>query len=518
MAIIASPLEPVQLTGLSVTERLFQGLEPRPDDVVLVEGPTGREMTAAALMDAIRRLAGGLSARGQGSGTVTALMLPNMPEFVIAFHGAAFAGGTITTINPTYTAEELNYQLRDSAATLLITIPPFLEVARKGAEGTAVTEIVVAGEAEGATPLSALMGDAQPAQTPVDVERDVLVLPYSSGTTGLPKGVMLSHLNLVVNVDQVIAAGDMRPGDWNVAFLPFFHIYGMTVQMNAVLGNGGQVVTMPRFDLEMFLRLLQDHRAREVYIVPPVAVALAKHPMVDEFDLSALETLFSGAAPLGGAVADAAAARLGARAIQGWGMTEISPVGTLSAPWRQKPGSVGTAAPNTELRIVDPETGADLGTGEEGELWLRGPQVMLGYLNNPEATRATLTQDGWLRTGDLASIDADGFVTIHDRLKELIKVNGFAVAPAEIEAVLLTHPEVDDAAVTGMPDDEAGERPVAHVILKPGASADDAALKAHVLEHLSHYKALGAVHFVETIPKSASGKILRRLLREPVAA
>jgi len=518
MAIITSPLAPVPLTGLSITERLFQGLESRRDEVVLVEGPTGREIKAGALIDAIRRLAGGLTARGHGKGAVTALMAPNMPDFVTVFHGAAFAGGTITTVNPTYTAEELAHQLKDSGATLLITIPPFLDVARKGAEGTAVTEIVVIGEAEGATPLAALMGAPQDAQTPVDVLRDTVVLPYSSGTTGLPKGVMLSHRNLVVNVDQVIAGGDMRPGDWNVAFLPFFHIYGMTVQMNAVLGNGGQVVTMPRFDLEMFLRLLQDYRAREVYLVPPVAVALAKHPMVDEFDLSALETLFSGAAPLGGDVADAAGKRLGARAIQGWGMTELSPVATLTGPERAKSGSVGVAAPNTELRVVDPETGADLGTDEQGELWVRGPQVMLGYLANPEATAATLTGDGWLKTGDLASIDADGFVTIHDRLKELIKVKGFAVAPAEIEAVLLAHPEVDDAAVTGMQDEEAGERPVAHVILKPGAAATEDAIKAHVLEHLSHYKALGAVNFVDTIPKSASGKILRRLLRAPVPA
>ena len=264
MTIITSRYAPVPLTGLSITERLFQGLEHRPGETVLIDGPTGRGVTAGALMEGIRRLAGGLTERGQGKGAVTALMAPNIPEYVTVFHGVAWAGGTITTINPTYTAEELRHQVNDSGATMLVTVAPFLDTARAGAEGTKVREIVVIGEAEGATPLSALMGTPIASQVPVDVERDVVVLPYSSGTTGLPKGVMLSHRNLVVNVDQALAAGDANPGDWTVAFLPFFHIYGLTVMMNMFLGGGANLVTLPRFDLELFLRLVQEHRARQL--------------------------------------------------------------------------------------------------------------------------------------------------------------------------------------------------------------------------------------------------------------
>ena len=514
MTIITSRYAPVPLTGLSITERLFQGLEHRPGDTVLIDGPSGRSVTAGALMEGIRRLAGGLTERGQGKGAVTGLMAPNIPEYVTVFHAVAWAGGTITTINPTYTAEELRHQLVDSGATMLITVAPFLETAKAGAEGTKVREIVVIGEAEGATPLADLMGAPIATQVPVDVERVVVVLPYSSGTTGLHMGVMLSHRNLVVNVDQALAAGDANPGDWTVAFLPFFHIYGLTVMMNMFLGGSANLVTLPRFDLELFLRLVQEHRARQLFIVPPVALALAKHPLVDQFDLSAVDLIFSGAAPLGGEVSEAAARRLGCAVVQGWGMTEISPIGLMSPNGAARPGSVGTAVPNTELRIVDPETGVDAAPGAEGELWVRGPQVMLGYLNRPDATAETIVEGGWLRTGDLATVDADGYVTIHDRLKELIKVKGFQVAPAELEAVLLTHADVTDCAVIGVPDEEAGERPFAHVVCRQGATLTEDAVKAHVLEHLSHYKALGGVRFVESVPKSASGKILRRLLRD----
>jgi len=507
-------MAPVPLKDVSITERLFQGLEGRSDDVVLTDGPTGREITAAALMEQIRCLAGGLVARGQGKGTVIALMAPNMPEFVTVFHGAAFAGATITTVNPTYTAEELRHQLSDSGAALLVTVPAFLDTARAGMEGTDVSEVIVIGEAEEGVPLAALIGEPLSQQAAVDLDHDILCLPYSSGTTGLPKGVMLSHRNLVVNVDQALPNILIKPGDVTVAFLPFFHIYGMTVLMNLYPAAGGGLVTMPRFDLPLFLELIQKHRARDLYIVPPVALALAKHPLVDSYDLSSVERMVSGAAPLGGEIAEAAAERIGCDFVQAWGMTELSPIGTFSPIGAARVGSVGQAVGSTDIRIVDPETHQDLGRNMEGELWLRGPQVMMGYLGRTEATADTLTKDGWLRTGDLASVDADGYVTIHDRLKELIKVKGFQVAPAELEAVLLMHPDVADAAVIGAPDAEAGERPVAHVVRKPTTSVDADTLKAHVLEHLAHYKALAAVHFIDTIPKSASGKILRRLLRD----
>ncbi|MDU8945902.1 AMP-binding protein [Ovoidimarina sediminis] len=513
MTIVKSRFDPVSPTSLSVTERLFQGLQRDPDRTVLTDGPTGRTMTASDLETGIRRLASGLLARGCGTGTVTALMAPNIPEYVIVFHGAAYAGGAITTVNPTYTADELHHQLRDSGATLLVTIPQFLETARVGIEGTGVTEIVVIGEAEGATPLATLLGEPLQNQIPVDLDEDVVALPYSSGTTGLPKGVMLTHRNLVMNIDQTLVAADVRSEDVTIAFLPFFHIYGLTVLMNLHLAHGASLVTMPRFDLELFLELVQTHRPRSLYCVPPVAIALAKHPVVDQFDLSSVEIFFSAAAPLGAELGEAVATRLGCCSMQGYGMTELSPVSHLVHRDAPRPGSCGQTIPNTECRIVNPETGEICGTGEQGELWVRGPQVMKGYLNNPEATAATITPDGWLRTGDLASFDADGYLFIHDRLKELIKVKGFQVAPAELEAVLLTHPDVADAAVIGVPDEEAGERPAAFVVAKPGTEPSEEALKAHVAEKLSSYKALSEVRFIDTIPKAASGKILRRVLR-----
>ncbi len=499
----ASPFPPIALTGESITERIFRGLVGDPDRVVLIDGPSGREMTAGALEAGIRRLAGGLKARGIGKGDVVAILAPNCPEYAVVFHGVAFAGATVTTINPTYTAPEVSHQLTDSGARLLVTIPAFLETARAAFAG----EIVVIGEAEGATPLTALMGEPLAEQVPIDAATDVVVLPYSSGTTGLPKGVRLSHRNLVANVDQCLAVIGCNPGEWSVGFLPFFHIYGQTVLMNLHLAAGAGVVTMPRFDLQQFLTLAAKYRTPTLYSAPPVAVALAKHPMVAEFDLSCVERFFSGAAPLGGDVGDAVAGRIGCLSVQGYGMTEMSPVSHATPRGQARKGSVGVTLPSTECRIV--VDGRDAGPGEAGELWVRGPQVMLGYHNRPEATAETLV-DGWLRTGDLAEVDAEGWVYIRDRLKELIKVKGFQVAPAEVEAVLLTCQMVRDAAVRGVPDDEAGEVPVAFVV--PTEGADEGAIRAHLAEQLAHYKLPKRITFIEAVPKSASGKILRRML------
>jgi 4-coumarate--CoA ligase len=511
MTIHRSPLPPVPLPGLTVTERLFQGLAGRVGETVIVDGPTGRGMTAGELAQGIARLAGGLVAAGMRPGDVTAVLAPNLPAYVVAFHGPLYAGGTVTTINPTYTAAEVRHQLKDSGATRLVTVPAFLDTARAAAAGTAVGAIAAIGGAEGAAALEDWMADPLPAQVPVDVERQTAVLPYSSGTTGLPKGVRLSHRNLVVNIDQSLPLLNVRPGDWSVAFLPFFHIYGQTTLMNLHLASGANLVTMPRFDLALFLRLCADYRTPQMFVAPPVAVALAKHPVVDQFDLSATRRLFSGAAPLGGDVAEALGRRLGLEAVQGYGMTEMSPVSHATPPGANRPGTVGVCLPGTECRIVDPETGLD---APSGELWVRGPQVMLGYHGNPAATAAALTSDGWLRTGDLGEFDAEGYLTLRDRLKELIKVKGFQVAPAEVEAALLTHPGVADAAVIGRPDAEAGEVPVAFVVRQPGGDATAEDLVAHLSGRLTSYKLPRAVRFVDAIPKSASGKILRRLLRD----
>jgi 4-coumarate--CoA ligase len=255
---------------------------------------------------------------------------------------------------------------------------------------------------------------------------------------------------------------------------------------------------------------LAREKVAKLFVAPPVVLAFAKHPMIDDHNLSALKFMLSGAAPLGGDVAEAAAARLGAEVTQGYGMTEASPVTHFTVPGTNRAGTVGQLAPGTEARIVDPRTGKD---ADEGELWVRGPQVMLGYHNNVEATMRTLSAEGWLHTGDLAKAETDGYFAILDRVKELIKVSGFQVAPAEVEAALLAHPDVADAAVTAISDDHSGERPKAHIVAKPGTKLTADSIDSFLAARLAPYKRPTVVVFVEMIPKSASGKILRRLLK-----
>jgi acyl-CoA synthetase (AMP-forming)/AMP-acid ligase II len=509
-----SPFPDVEIPDIPLTAFVFESAAARSDKAAIIDGPSGRVVTYGQLVEQIRQLAGGLTAKGFGPGQVLAIMAPNVPEYAVVFHAVAMTGGTITTINPTYTPHELHHQLSDAGASILVTIPMFLDTARQGAEDTQVDEIFVLGEAEGgAESLSTLMGDPLTEPAAVDAD-DVVVMPYSSGTTGLSKGVMLTHRNLIANIIQVVAPAELTEDDTIIAVLPFFHIYGMQVLMNAGLAAGATIVTMPRFDLEQFLQLHETHGITRSFVAPPIAVALAKHPMVDNFDLSALKQVFSGAAPLSAELAAEAGARIGCEIVQGYGMTELSPVSHLTPPGGFKPGSVGVTAPNTETMIVDPATGEALGVDQDGEVWVRGPQVMKGYLNNPTATEATIDPDGWLHTGDIGRIDSDGHLYIVDRLKELIKYKGFQVPPAELEALLLTHPAVADAAVIGLPDDEAGEIPVGFVTLRAGEEATADEIMAFVAERVSSYKQIRRLTFLDEIPKSASGKILRRVLRD----
>jgi len=411
----------------SITERVFDGLISRPDDVVLTDGVTGSSLTAKAFMEAVKSLAGGLSAQGFGKDCTVALIAPNSPDYCVIFHAVAWAGGTITTINPTYTAAEIKHQLNDSGAELLITDPQLVDLVGEGIKGTQIRGVAVIEKSDKMTSLQRYYGNPIAEQVPVDLENHSVVLPYSSGTTGLPKGVRLSHRNLVVNVDQCIVGADFRAGEVAAAFLPLFHIYGMTALMNLHLAGGGALVTMPRFDLQLFLQISQDYKARRMWIVPPVALALAKHPIIDNYDLSSVDQVFSGAAPMGEELSDAVAARLNCEMLQAFGMTELAPATHITPLIAPRSGASGLALPNTQCRIVDPETGADMPPGERGELWIKGPQVMLGYLNNEEATAQTITPDGWLKTGDIAIIDTDGYMFIVDRLKELIKFKGFQV-------------------------------------------------------------------------------------------
>ncbi len=502
----------VEIPSLPVTEFVLRRAQELASEPALIDGTSGRTLTYAELAAAVKALAGGLTARGFGRGNVLAIMAPNLPEYAVVFHGTAYAGGIITTINPTYTAGEVKHQLEDSGASILVTVSMFADVAKEAAEGTHVEEVYTLDD----SPLSnfkTLLGEPLAEHADVSPD-DVVCLPYSSGTTGLSKGVMLTHRNLVANLIQTEAMLPIERGETVLCFLPFFHIYGMQVLMNRALGSGGKVVTMPRFDLEQFLSLCQEHQVRRAFVVPPVVLALAKHPLVDKFNLSALQQVFSGAAPLGAELAQDVHARLHCDVAQGYGMTELSPVSHAVADGYTKVGTIGTPTPSTECVIVDPESGERLGVGEPGELWIRGPQVMKGYLNNDEATKATIDENGWLHTGDIAEVDEEGFFTIVDRLKELIKYKGFQVPPAELEALLVGHPGIADAAVIGIPDDEAGELPKAFIALQPNATLSEEDIMAFVADKVAHYKQLRLVEFIDQIPKSASGKILRRMLRD----
>jgi acyl-CoA synthetase (AMP-forming)/AMP-acid ligase II len=512
--VFLSPRPPVEIPRLPVTDYVFEHVRDVEDRTALVDAITGRRMTYAGLEATIARAGAGLAARGYGRGDVFGIFAPNTLEYPIAFHAVARLGGTVTTVNPLFTAGELATQLRDGKAKCLFTIPAFMEKARAAAEQAGLREIIAFGEAEGAVPLTEILTASGPPPSVALGPDDVVALPYSSGTTGLPKGVMLTHGNVVANLAQSEAALPMTRDDVVIAVLPFFHIYGLQVILNGGLRAGATLVVLPRFELETFLRAIQDHRATWAFVVPPIALALAKHPAVDGFELSSLRQVLSGAAPLSADLARAVTSRLHCRMLQGYGMTETSPVTHTNsgASVETKPGSVGALVPNTEGRIVDPASGRELGAGEQGEICVRGPQVMKGYLGRPDATAAMIDADGWLHTGDIGYADADGDFFVVDRLKELIKYKGCPVAPAELEALLLTHAAVADAAVIPSPDEEAGEVPKAFVVLRAQVTPDE--LMAYVAERVAPTKRIRRLEVIDQIPKSPSGKILRRVLVE----
>ena len=521
-----SPFPDVDVPAVSLPAFVLRDVEAHADKAALIDGPSGRTLRYGQLAGAVARVASGLAARGFEKGDVLAISSPNLPEYAVVLLAVTSLGGVVTTANPLSTPDELHRQLVDSGATMLVTVPPLVEAARQAIERTVVRELIVFGEADRATPFAALLDDGvnvDPA--PIDAATDLAVLPYSSGTTGVSKGVMLTHRNLVANLAQLEAmashvAVPVRGDDVVLGLLPFFHSYGMTVVMCYSLFKGATIVTMPRFDLEQFLDLIQTHDVSYINVVPPIVQALAKHPLVDSFDLGSLRGVMSGAAPLGGDIARMAADRVGCTVMQGYGMTELSPVshGNPDDAETIDPSLVGPPIPGTECRLVDVDTGEDVGVREAGELLVRGPQVMRGYLNNPEATATAIDDEGWLRTGDIATVDDDGYFAIVDRVKELIKYKGFQVAPAELEALLLTHDAVADVAVVASPDEEAGEVPKAYVVPQGDLDPDD--VLAFVAERVAPHKRVRRIEIVEQIPKSASGKILRRELidRERAAA
>ena len=515
-----SPYPDEQIPNVSVFDFLFAELsEADAARTAIVDGTSGAETTFGALKHQIELIAGALAGGGLGIGDVVALHCPNVPAFASVFHGILRSGATATTINGLYTAEEIETQLRDSGAKLLFTVSPLLTQAHEGAIAAGLEQdaIIVLDGADGYHNLRELLGAGLPApDVSFDPATHVAVLPYSSGTTGKPKGVKLSHTNLVANVVQTYPVLDVEDDDVVLALLPFFHIYGMTVLLNIAIKKRARLVTMPKFDLGEFLRIIETHRCTYLFIAPPIAVALAKHPLIDNFDLTSVRTVFSGAAPIDSALMKAVADRLGTRTRQG----EASPV-THVLPLEENGmplGSVGVPIANTEVKLVSAETGEEIDAvegaqSEPGEIWVRGPQIMLGYLGRDDATHEAIDDDGFLHTGDIATVGPLGEFTIVDRLKELIKYKGYQVAPAELEALLLTHPDITDSAVVGALDADGQEIPKAFVVRREGSSLDESGVEAFVAEHVAPHKKVRAVAFIDVIPKSTSGKILRKDLR-----
>jgi acyl-CoA synthetase (AMP-forming)/AMP-acid ligase II len=513
--IFRSPTPDVAIPEVPLTPFVLQRAQELADKPAFVDGVTGRTLTFGQFADGVRGIAARLADRGFRRGDVFGIFAPNAPEWAVAYHAVASLGGVSTTVNSLYTADDVAFQLADSGAKFLMTVPAFLDRAKDAADRSGVVETFVAGDTSDPLWSGTWWEGGDPPVAEIDPREDLVVLPYSSGTTGFPKGVMLTHHNIVSNLVQLEQHHHLSAEDRIIAVLPFFHIYGQVVIMNNGLYKGATVVTMPKFDFEAFLEVLQEHSITRAHLVPPIVLALAKHPLVERYDLSSLQLIMSGAAPLDAGLVAQCEERLGVQVIQGYGLTETSPVTHCTPdddPARNKPGAIGPPLPNTEVRVVDWGTGESYGPNQDGEIWVRGPQVMKGYLNNPEATAHTIDDEGWLHTGDIGHADRDGYFVIVDRLKELIKYRGYQVPPAELEAILVGHPAVADAAVIPQADEEAGEVPKAFVVRAGEIDAD--ALIAYVAERVAPHKRIREVEFVEEIPRSASGKILRRVLVE----
>ncbi|GBG36530.1 AMP-binding protein [Mycobacterium montefiorense] len=519
-----SPFPHVVIPETGVYEYVFGDLDEADGDrVALVETATQTEVSYRALVTRIESFAAMLAHRGIGVGDVVGLLSPNSSAFAAALHGILRVGATATPINVLFTVDEIVRQLRDSGARLLITAPRLRAQAEEAASAAGISgsDVVLLDIDEHASPTGSCSPDVD-----FDPATHVAVLPYSSGTTGKPKGVMLTHRNLVANVAQLHPVSGVGPDETLIAVVPFFHSYGLTGLLCAALRDRARLIVMPAFDLGEFLTAIQDYRCTQAYIAPPVAVALAKDPMVDSFDLSSLHTLTSAAAPLDEELAKAVMQRLGCCVVQAYGMTELSPAShVIPLEGRHPAGTVapvsscGWTVPNSESKLVDIETGDEIpvpssGFSESGELCFRGPNVMAGYLGNAAATAEIIDADGFLHTGDLARVDAQGCVYIVDRLKELIKYKGYQVAPAELEALLLTHPGIADVAVVGVIHNSSGEEiPKAFVVRQDGVALSKGQVIDFVAEKVAPFKKIRQVEFVDKIPKSPTGKILRKDLR-----
>uniref|UniRef100_A0A0D6R5H0 4-coumarate--CoA ligase n=1 Tax=Araucaria cunninghamii TaxID=56994 RepID=A0A0D6R5H0_ARACU len=493
----------------------------------LIDGATGKIYSYGEVELISRKSAAGLAKMGVKQGEVVMLMLQNCVEFAFVFLGASIRGAIATTANPFYTPGEIAKQVKASGARLIVTQAAYVDKLadlRSGGSDSGITVITIDSPPEGCQHISVLTEANENECPSVEIHPDdVVALPYSSGTTGLPKGVMLTHKGLVSSVAQQVDGDNpnlyFHSEDVILCVLPLFHIYSLNSVLLCALRVGAAILIMQKFNTVAMLELIQKYKVTVAPFVPPIVLEITKNPIVANYDISSIRTIMSGAAPLGKELEDALRARFpGAKFGQGYGMTEAGPVLAMNLvfakePFPVKSGSCGTVVRNAQIKILDTETGASLPHNQAGEICIRGPEIMKGYLNDPESTAGTIDKDGWLHTGDVGYIDDDEEIFIVDRVKELIKYKGFQVAPAELEAILVNHPLISDAAVVPQKNESAGEVPVAFVVKSKGADINEQDVKDFVAKQVVFYKKIQKVYFVDSIPKSPSGKILRKDLR-----
>ncbi|CAH1415676.1 unnamed protein product [Lactuca virosa] len=512
----------------------FENLSRFSDKPCLVVGSTGTTYTFSQTHILSRKIAVGLSALGISKGDVIMLLLQNCAEFALTFMAASMIGAVTTAANPFYTAGEIFKQFNSSNSKMIITQAQYVDKLRDHGEhnpkmGQDFPVITVDDPPEKCLHFSMLSRTNENNIPSVTIDPDdAVALPFSSGTTGLPKGVILTHKSLITSVAQQVDGENpnlyLKQEDVVLCVLPLFHIYSLNSVLLCSLRAGASVVLMPKFEIRSLLELIQRYRVTVAAVVPPLVLALAKNPMVGSYDLSSIRVVLSGAAPLGKELEDGLRSRV-PQAIfgQGYGMTEAGPVLSMSAAFAKQPlptksGSCGSVVRNAELKVIDPDTYSSLGYNQPGEICIRGPQIMKGYLNDAKSTAATIDEEGWLHTGDIGYVDHDEEVFIVDRVKELIKFKGFQVPPAELEGLLVSHPCIADAAVVSQKDDAAGEVPVAFVVLLNGMELTQEAVKDYIAKQVVFYKKLHKVYFVTSIPKSPSGKILRKDLRAKLSS
>lgn len=529
--ILTSVYKNIEPVNVPLHEFLWTNLEKWPNKTVAVCGVTGRSYTYSQTYKMSTSLAASFRNKLKlKPNDAVAVVLPNMPEYPCVMLGIVQAGCIVTTVNPIYTSNEIKIQLQMLDCKAIVStklsyqaIAGALQLLQRD-----IPIIIIDDEVpEGCIKFSEFTDTSIDTTCLKSVRRspdDIAIIPFSSGTTGMPKGVVLTHSNVVainqmISDPEIIAVDETTETHQSVlpAVLPFFHIFGMNVLMMSQMYLGCKMVTMPYFKPDLFLKVLVDYKGTSLFVVPPMAVFLGKHPSVTPAHLASLKSIVCGAAPLSEADADALTKKNNKVIIrQGYGLTETSGALCIGRNTDTNHASVGHALPNCEVKIADLHTGEALSAGQEGEIWFRGPVVMKGYYNNEGANEESF-HGGWFKTGDIGKYDENKYIYVTDRLKELIKVKGFQVPPAELEAVLRTHPKVLDSAVIGIPDPISGEKPKAFVVPQPGQNPSEDEIKQYVNSKLISYKNIHKVQFVENIPKNAAGKILRKDLKNMCA-